>query len=89
MMLFEDIFVERSNDESNRYNCIKMMKVIDTIALILVIIGAINWGLIGLFNFDLVAILFGTMTAISRIVYVIIGIAGLWSIRFLAKSDEN
>ena len=66
-----------------------MMKVIDTIALILVIIGAINWGLIGLFNFDLVAILFGTMTAISRIVYVIIGIAGLWSIRFLAKSDEN
>ena len=46
-------------------------------------------GLIGLFNFDLVAMLFGTMTAISRIVYVIIGIAGLWSIRFLAKSDED
>ena len=66
-----------------------MMKVIDTIALILVIIGAINWGLVGLFNFDLVAMLFGTMTALSRIVYIIIGIAGLWSIRLLAKTDED
>ena len=65
------------------------MKVIDTMALILVIIGAINWGLVGLFNFDLVAMLFGTMTALSRIVYIIIGIAGLWSIRLLAKTDED
>lgn len=59
------------------------MKVIDTIALVLVIIGAINWGLIGFFNFNLVDTLFGSMTAISRIVYGLVGIAGLWSIKLL------
>ena len=45
------------------------MKVIDKIALVLIIIGALNWGLIGLFGFDLVATLFGEMSIISRIVY--------------------
>ncbi len=65
------------------------MKVIDIIALILVIVGAINWGLIGLFNFDLVAMLFGSMSAISRIIYTLVGIAGLWSIRFFARIGED
>jgi uncharacterized membrane protein YuzA (DUF378 family) len=56
----------------------------DTLALILVIIGAINWGLIGLLNFDLVAAIFGGQTAIlSRIVYSLEGLAGLYSITFL------
>ncbi len=64
------------------------MKVIDYIALVLVIIGAINWGLIGLFGFDLVATLFGSMSVISRIVYTLVGIAGLWSIRFFTKIDD-
>ena len=64
------------------------MKVIDYIALVLVIIGAINWGLIGLFGFDLVATLFGTMSVISRIVYTLVGIAGLWCIRFFAKVND-
>ena len=64
------------------------MKVIDYIALILVIIGAINWGLIGLFGFDLVATLFGSMSVISRIVYTLVGISGLWCIRFFAKVDD-
>lgn len=59
------------------------MKVIDTIALILVIIGAINWGLIGLFNFNLVDTLFGDMSIISRIVYTLVGISGLWAIKLL------
>lgn len=66
-----------------------MMKTIDIIALILVIVGAINWGLIGLFNFDLVATLFGAMSAISRIIYTLVGIAGLWSIRFFARVNED
>ncbi len=57
------------------------MKVIDTIALILVIIGAINWGLIGFFNFNLVDTIFGAMSVISRIIYALIGISGLWCIR--------
>ncbi len=53
------------------------MKVIDKIALVLIIIGAINWGLIGLFKFDLVATLFGNMSVLSRIVYTLVGISGL------------
>lgn len=59
------------------------MKIIDTIALLLVIIGAINWGLIGLFNFNLVDTIFGTMSAISRIIYTLVGVSGLWSIKLL------
>ena len=59
------------------------MKVIDTIALILIIIGAINWGLIGFFNFNLVDTLFGTMSLISRIVYGLVGISGLWGIKLI------
>lgn len=59
------------------------MKVIDKIALILIIIGAINWGLIGFFNFDLVAAIFGNMSIISRIIYALVGISGLWGIKLL------
>ena len=59
------------------------MKVIDKIALVLIIIGAINWGIIALFNFDLVAAIFGDMSIISRIVYGLVGISGLWGIKLL------
>jgi len=61
----------------------KNMKIIDKIALVLIIIGAINWGLIGIFNFNLVAAIFGDMTAISRIIYALVGISGLWGIKLL------
>ncbi len=58
----------------------------DTIALILSIIGGLNWGLVGLFEFDLVAWLFGGQTALlSRIVYILVGLAALWSITFLFR----
>ena len=59
------------------------MKVIDKIDLVLIIIGVINWGLIALFNFDLVAAIFGDMSIISRIVYGLVGISGLWGIKLL------
>lgn len=59
------------------------MKVIDTLALILVIIGALNWGLIGIFNFNLVDTLFGAMSVISKVIYILVGISGLWSIKLL------
>ncbi len=59
------------------------MKIIDKIALVLIIVGALNWGLIALFNFDLVAALFGDMSIISRIVYGLVGISGLWGIKLL------
>ena len=61
------------------------MKAVDIIALILIIIGAINWGLIGFYQFDLVAAIFGDMTMFSRIIYAIIGICGLYAISFFAK----
>ena len=52
------------------------MKVIDKIALVLIIIGAINWGLIGFFNFNLVSAKYIDMTIISRIIYALVGISG-------------
>lgn len=56
------------------------------IALILVIIGAINWGSIGLFGLDLVGLLFGgQLSLMSRIIFTIVGLAGLWSISFFFK----
>lgn len=58
----------------------------DNLALILVIIGAINWGSIGLFGFDLVGSLFGGQGAMfSRIIFTIVGLAGLWAITILFK----
>ena len=58
----------------------------DTLALILSIIGSLNWGLVGIFRFDLVAWLFGGQTAlISRIVYTLVGLAGLWCISLLFR----
>lgn len=59
------------------------MKVIDKIALVLIIIGAINWGLIGFFSFNLVDAIFGSMSVISRIIYALVGISGLWGIKLL------
>ena len=64
------------------------MKIIDKIALALVIIGAVNWGLIGLFNFNLVDTLFGAMSIISRIVYIFVGVSGLWCIKALFTSED-
>lgn len=59
------------------------MRIIDKIALALIIIGAINWGLIGLLRFNLVELLFGDMTLLARIVYSLVGISGLWGIKLL------
>ena len=64
------------------------MKVLYYIALTLVIIGALNWLLIGLFSFDLVATLFGNMSVFSRIIYVLVGIAGIISIGLYSKISE-
>ena len=60
----------------------------DTIAQILSIIGCVNWGLVGLFQFDLVAWLFGGQDSLlSRIVYTVGGLAGLWCISFLFRRN--
>lgn len=62
---------------------------LDAVALTLSIIGAVNWGLIGLFKFDLVAFLFGSMTLLSRIIYTIVGICGVYLISFYAKKNKG
>lgn len=62
----------------------------DRLALLLVIIGALNWGLIGLFRFDLVANLFGgSGSLISRIIYSLVGLAGVWCITLLFREREK
>ena len=53
---------------------------LDIVILVLIIVGAVNWGLIGFFRFDLIASLFGQLSAISRIIYAIVGIAGIYSL---------
>ena len=63
--------------------------VADKIALLLTIIGAINWGLIGIFQFDLVASIFGGQAAlVSRIIYTVVGAAGLWCISMLFRDQD-
>jgi len=65
------------------------IEVIDKIALTLVIIGALNWGSIGIFGFDVVGWLFaGQMSTLSRIVYTLVGLAGVWAVSFLFKERE-
>ena len=64
--------------------------LMDRIALTLAIIGGINWGSVGLFRFDLVAWLFGGQTAtVSRVVYTLVGLAGVWCITLLIRPDEE
>jgi uncharacterized membrane protein YuzA (DUF378 family) len=64
--------------------------IMDTIALILSIIGSLNWGLVGLFKFDLVAWIFGGQDALlSRVIYTLVGIAGLWCITMLFRRGKE
>ena len=56
------------------------MRAINLVTLLLVIIGGLNWGLVGLFGFDLVAAIFGAMSPLSRIVYALVGLSALWQI---------
>ena len=68
----------------------EIMKIVDRIALLLTIIGALNWGSIGLFKFDIVAWIFGgTDAMLSRIIFTVVGLAGLWCITLLFRSREN
>ena len=83
--MFNKITFENNIKEQKKKGT-KTMEAIDKTALVLVIIGAINWGLIGFFGFDLVAAIFGgQLSAFARIVYALVGIAGLYSICILFK----
>ena len=59
------------------------------IALILLIVGGLNWGLVGLFDFDLVAAIFGMMSALSRIVYIIVGLSAIYTLGTLGRLTKE
>lgn len=65
------------------------MKALDYTVLVLIIIGAINWGLIGFFGLDLVAFFCGSMSVLSRIIYAVIGICGLYAISYCGRIGNN
>lgn len=65
------------------------MKTINAIALTIAIIGCINWGLIGLFNFNLVDAIFGDLSFFSKVIYTLVGIAGIWSIAFYSRVSDD
>ncbi|MBE6594733.1 MAG: DUF378 domain-containing protein [Ruminococcaceae bacterium] len=66
------------------------MTVIDRIALILVVVGALNWGSIGLFQFDAVAWLCGgAATLLARIIYTVVALAGVWCISLIFRSEDR
>ena len=67
----------------------RLMKILDYVLLTLVIVGAINWGLIGFIQFDLVRVLFGDMSILSRIVYGLVGIGGLYAIGYYGRIGFN
>ena len=61
------------------------MKVLDNIALILILIGGINWGLIGFFQFNLIDSIFGTFSIISRVIYALVGLSSIYGLSFFMK----
>ena len=68
----------------------QVIKMLDRITLTLLIIGGINWGSIGIFNFDIVGWIFGGQSAlVSRIIYTVVGLCALWCISLLFRSREN
>ena len=56
------------------------MKTLDIIAMILVLVGALNWGLVGIFNYDLVASIFGAMSTVSRVIYTLVGVSAIYGV---------
>lgn len=65
------------------------MKVVDTIALILILVGAINWGLIGFFSFDPVRVICGNMSILSRIIYALVGISGIYGFSYFGRLKND
>ena len=66
------------------------MMILDRIALILTVIGALNWGLVGLFRFDAVAwICGGAETLLARIIFTVVGLAGIWCISLIFRSEDE
>jgi uncharacterized protein len=61
------------------------MKALNLIAIVLVIVGAVNWGLVGLLNLDLVALIFGSIPMLAKLVYALVGLAGIYTLTLIKK----
>lgn len=66
-----------------------MVTVMDKIALCLLVVGGLNWGLVGIFDFDLIAWAFGSGAVISRILYILVAVAALWCISLIFRRTES
>ena len=65
------------------------MRAVNIVTLVLLIVGGLNWGLVGLLDFNLVSAIFGDMTPLSRIIYVLVGLAALWQLIPLFRGNES
>ena len=79
----------QSTNSTTTRSTVRSMSAMDWIAMTLLFVGGVNWGLIGLFNFNLVAFIFGEMTTISRLIYVLVGLAALYSIYTASKMGNH
>jgi len=70
-------------------NAVKKLSALDWIALILMIVGGLNWGLVGAFGFDLVAAIFGAMSLIAKIIYILVGLSAIYYIFNLGKFGKK
>lgn len=90
---FGKFFIKKPEEIKRRYKIRKRrflyMKGLDYTALTVAIIGAVNWGLIGFFRLDLVALVFGNMTWLSRIIYAVVGICGLYLISVYGRISDH
>ena len=80
---------QRMDQRGHREHGAHGFNALDWIAQILLIIGGLNWGLVGLFDFDLVARLFGDGSMLSRIVYILVGLSALWGLALFRHSRGN
>lgn len=76
---------ERRHFADRRADSSRGLSAVDWAAMVILIVGGINWGLVGLMNFDLVAALFGEMTGAARIVYALVGLSALYAVYLLTK----
>jgi uncharacterized membrane protein YuzA (DUF378 family) len=86
-------FIERRHLSDRRMNVHhtegQRMKAAEWIPMLLLMAGGLNWGLVGLFNFDLVAYLFGDMSAVTRVVYVAVGLSALYSLYMSSRLSQR
>jgi len=75
--------LRKGGDEMSKLNSLQW------VALILIIVGGLNWGLVGLFDFDLVAAIFGMMSVLSRIVYILVGLSAIYTLAALGRLTKG